>query len=91
MALALLALLIYLAHSMVKSIGNYEKLLEVHRYRFLPILHYCEVNANEAKWTTGSLKNIWKPRMDELITLFTEKMSEFAERRQEVVLSDKAA
>lgn len=29
--------------------------------------------------------------MDELIMLFTEKMTEFAERKQEVILSDKAA
>ncbi|KAI2635711.1 cytochrome P450 [Hypomontagnella submonticulosa] len=44
-----------------------------------------------SQWTTGSLKNIWEPRMDELIMLFTEKMTEFAERKQEVILSDKAA
>ncbi|KAI1076809.1 cytochrome P450 [Whalleya microplaca] len=42
-----------------------------------------------SQWTIGSLKNTWEPRLDELITLFIEKLSGFAEARQDIVLGDK--
>ncbi|KAI1336646.1 cytochrome P450 [Xylariaceae sp. FL0016] len=44
-----------------------------------------------SQWTIGSLKNKWEPRMDELISLFIEKMAEFSERQEEIVLCDKVA
>ncbi|CAJ2502189.1 Uu.00g095830.m01.CDS01 [Anthostomella pinea] len=44
-----------------------------------------------SQWTIGSLKNTWEPRIDELIVLFTEKMSDSAENQQEIVLCDKVA
>ncbi|KAI1496332.1 cytochrome P450 [Biscogniauxia marginata] len=44
-----------------------------------------------SQWTIGSLKKTWEPRLDELITLFTEKMTEFAQAREEIMLCDKVA
>lgn len=46
---------------------------------------------NTLQWSIGSLKNNWEPRIDELITLFIEKMSEFASAQEEVIISDKVA
>ncbi|KAI1381468.1 cytochrome P450 [Hypoxylon crocopeplum] len=43
------------------------------------------------QWTMGSLKNIWEPRIDDLITIFTQRMTEFSETKTEIVISDKAA
>ncbi|KAH9907041.1 cytochrome P450 [Xylariomycetidae sp. FL2044] len=44
-----------------------------------------------SQWTIGYLKNTWEPKIDELILLFVEKMTELAEARQEVVICDKVA
>lgn len=43
------------------------------------------------QWSIGSLKNNWEPRIDELISLFLEKMSEFSKAGEDVIISDKVA
>ncbi|KAM7198899.1 Pisatin demethylase [Naviculisporaceae sp. PSN 640] len=42
-------------------------------------------------WSFGALKRTWEPRIDELITLFISKMTDFSSRGEEVVLCDKVA
>jgi hypothetical protein len=44
-----------------------------------------------APWTIGGLKNSWEPRIDDQVQLFVRKMTEKAEAKQEVCLSDKVA
>ena len=43
------------------------------------------------QWSFGALKKIWEPRIDELIRLFTQRMTDFAQRGEPVILSDKVA
>ncbi|KAK7739789.1 hypothetical protein SLS62_011231 [Diatrype stigma] len=43
------------------------------------------------QWSIGSLKKNWEQRIDELISLFLEKMSEFAQAGEDVIISDKVA
>ncbi|KAF9880897.1 cytochrome p450 [Colletotrichum karsti] len=43
------------------------------------------------QWSMGGLKNNWEARFDSHIQLFVRRMSEFAERNEPVVLSDKVA
>ncbi|KXH62391.1 cytochrome P450 17A1 [Colletotrichum salicis] len=42
-------------------------------------------------WSVGGLKNNWEPRIDNHIQLFVQKMTEFADKNQPVILSDKVA
>lgn len=46
---------------------------------------------SNAPWTIGRLRNTWEHRFDEQVNLFTEKMSEHAEKERVVCLSDKVA
>ncbi|KAK8081260.1 Cytochrome p450 [Apiospora saccharicola] len=43
------------------------------------------------QWTIGYLKKNWEPRFDDQIRLFVDKMTDHAERKEVVVLSDKVA
>jgi hypothetical protein len=43
------------------------------------------------QWSIGSLKNNWEPRIDDQVQLFVEKMTERAEKGDQVILSDKVA
>ncbi|TDZ46115.1 Cytochrome P450 monooxygenase gsfF [Colletotrichum trifolii] len=43
------------------------------------------------QWSVGGLKKNWEPRFDAHVQLFVERMTEFAERNEPVVLSDKTA
>ncbi len=43
------------------------------------------------QWSFGVLKTVWEPRIDDLLKLFTQKMTEEAEAGNAVVLSDKVA
>ncbi|KAK8115395.1 pisatin demethylase [Apiospora kogelbergensis] len=42
-------------------------------------------------WSIGYLKNNWEHRIDDQVRLFEEKMTQFAERNEVIVLSDKVA
>ncbi|WQF82089.1 Putative cytochrome P450 [Colletotrichum destructivum] len=43
------------------------------------------------QWSVGALKNNWEARIDDHVNLFVRRMSEYAEKKQPVILSDKAA
>ncbi|GAB1319696.1 Pisatin demethylase [Madurella fahalii] len=43
------------------------------------------------QWSFGVLKNVWEPRIDGLIELFSKRMMEFSERGETVDISDKVA
>ncbi|KAK1622509.1 cytochrome P450 monooxygenase-like protein [Colletotrichum phormii] len=42
-------------------------------------------------WSVGGLKNNWEPRINNHIQLFVQRMTEFADKNQPVILSDKVA
>ncbi|OCL10020.1 cytochrome P450, partial [Glonium stellatum] len=42
-------------------------------------------------WTLGSLKKNWEPRIDDQVQLFIQKMSERANAKEPVIISDKLA
>jgi cytochrome P450 len=46
---------------------------------------------SNAPWTIGQLKKTWEPRIDDQVQLFVRKMTEKAEAKEIVCLSDKVA
>jgi len=43
------------------------------------------------QWSIGALKTVWEPRIDELVLLLTEKLTELASQKEPVILCDKVA
>ncbi|OAL27054.1 hypothetical protein AYO20_09862 [Fonsecaea nubica] len=43
------------------------------------------------QWTIGFLKNKWEPRLDDLVSLFISRMSEKAQAKEKVLMSERVA
>lgn len=60
-------------------------------YRSRSLLIRSKRQLKALQWSIGFLKKTWEGRFDDQIRLFIQKITEFAQAEQDIVLSDKVA